>query len=146
MGPKSPSSYSLLLLYSSAFCVQIFTLFFTNSLLFVEPLINHNNSRNIVFQPTLFVVINGNDFNKSKYDDLRKKYEDALAQIADLRKQLNTALAEIEGLNGVVEQLKVEVDSAKLQQAAAENQKLMVIIMMATMTRVKLYIGRRNDK
>mgnify|MGYP003974822505 FL=1 len=59
---------------------------------------------------------------KSKYDDLRKKYEDALAQIADLRKQLNTALAEIERLNGVVEQLKVEVDSAKLQQAAAENQ------------------------
>ena len=59
---------------------------------------------------------------KSKYDDLRKKYEDALAQIADLRKQLNTALAEISRLEGVIEQLKVEADSAKLQQAAAENQ------------------------
>jgi hypothetical protein len=59
---------------------------------------------------------------KSKYDDLRKKYEDALAQIADLRKQLNTALAEIQRLEGVIQQLEVEVDSAKLQQAAAENQ------------------------
>jgi hypothetical protein len=59
---------------------------------------------------------------KSKFDDLRKKYEDALAQIADLRKKLNNALAEISRLEGVIQQLEVEADSAKLQQAAAENQ------------------------
>ena len=59
---------------------------------------------------------------KSKFDDLRKKYEDALAQIADLRKKLNNALAEISRLTGVIQQLEVEADSAKLQQAAAENQ------------------------
>jgi len=59
---------------------------------------------------------------KSKYDDLRKKYEDALEQIADLRRQLNDALAEIQRLQGVIQQLEVEVDSAKLQQAAAENE------------------------
>jgi len=59
---------------------------------------------------------------KSKFDDLRKKYEDALEQIADLRKKLNNALAEISRLEGVIQQLEVEADSAKLQQAAAENQ------------------------
>lgn len=59
---------------------------------------------------------------KSKYDDLRKKYEDALEQIADLRRQLNDALAEIQRLQGIIQQLEVEVDSSKLQQAAAENE------------------------
>jgi len=59
---------------------------------------------------------------KSKFDDLRVKYENALEQIADLRVQLNDALAEIERLKGVVQQLEVEADSAKIQQAAAENE------------------------
>ena len=59
---------------------------------------------------------------KSKYDDLRKKYEDALEQIADLRRQLSEANAEIQRLQGVIQQLEVETDSAKLQQAAAENE------------------------
>ena len=38
------------------------------------------------------------------------------------QRQLNEALAEIQRLQGVIQQLEVEVDSAKLQQAAAENE------------------------
>lgn len=56
------------------------------------------------------------------YEDLRKKYEAALARINTLESENAALQAEIEDLRAQLESLKIQLDAAKLAQTVAENQ------------------------
>jgi hypothetical protein len=57
-----------------------------------------------------------------KYNNLLAKYEAKVSELEDLRQQLNTALSEIESLKSRIAELDVQLDLAKLQEAAAQNE------------------------
>ena len=56
------------------------------------------------------------------YEDLRRKYEAALARINTLESENAALQAEIESLKAELEALKIQLDAAKLAQTVAENQ------------------------
>jgi len=59
---------------------------------------------------------------RTVYEDLRRKYEAALARINTLELENAALQAEVEDLKAQVEALKIQVDAAKLAQTVAENR------------------------
>ena len=57
-----------------------------------------------------------------KYNNLLAKYEAKVSELEDLRQKYNTALSEIESLKSRIAELEVQLDLAKLQEAAAQNE------------------------
>lgn len=56
------------------------------------------------------------------YDDLRRQYREQVAQNNLLQQQILDLQSEIATLNALIDSLRIQVDVAKQQQAAAENE------------------------
>lgn len=56
------------------------------------------------------------------YDDLRRQYREQVSQNNLLQQQISDLQSEIATLNALIDSLRIQVDVAKQQQAAAENE------------------------